>query len=220
MVQDPARRRDGSAVGTISRIVTVGLLALALFAGSGTAKTPRLPPELAAWPRGPVRWLLLPDEADAFADLTSADEARAFIQHFWERRDPSPGSPVNVAAQQFFDRVEMADKLYLEEDRPGSLTERGGVLILLGSPAILRVQRRHTPALDVSKPGRAGDVQQIPIEIWGYRPADLPDLVRLDPTLGEQKEITITFQLGREHSSILDGRGLLRLAARAAVQRP
>ncbi len=220
MVQERARPQGWCTVGTSSRIVAAGLLALALCAGSGAAKGPRLPPELADWPRGPVHWLLLPDEADAFADLTSADDARAFILHFWERRNPSPGSPVNVAAQQFFDRVEMADKLYLEEDRRGSLTERGGALILLGSPAILRVQRRHTPALDVSKPGRAGDVQQVPIEVWGYRPADLPDLVRLEPSLGELKEITITFQLGREHSSILDGRSLLRIAARAAVLRP
>jgi GWxTD domain-containing protein len=215
----------------------------ALLLAAVAARPPRLPEELAEWPRGAVRWLLLPDEADAFEHLQSAEEARAFIVAFWARRDPAaaaekpppraaappapapPADPValprvNAFAARFFERVAMADKLYLEEDVRGSLTDRGGALILLGPPPVMRVLRRKVPALASSRPGRAGEVLEVPIEVWAYRPADLPDLARLEPKLGEDHEITLTFRAGGAHVTLLDGRSILRLAARAAVERP
>lgn len=185
-----------------------------LLVASG-ARPPRLPEELAEWPHGAVRWLLLPEEAAAFARLDRAEDARAFIAAFWARRDPAPGGPVNAFAQQFFERSAMADKLYAEEDVRGSLSDRGGALILLGPPPVLRVLRRKVPALDAGRPGRAGGVLEVPVEIWAYQPADLPEVVRLEPRLASG-EITVTFRAGA-HASILDGRSVLRLAARAAV---
>jgi GWxTD domain-containing protein len=223
----------------------MGAVIAALLLVALAARPPRLPEELAEWPRGAVHWLLLPDETDTFEHLQNADEARAFIVAFWARRDPAPAlqaasgaSPAaapaaaapapadpalphaNAFAARFFERVAMADKLYLEEDVRGSLTDRGGALILLGPPPVMRVLRRKVPALDASRPGRTGEVLEVPVEIWAYRPADLPELARLEPKLGEAHEITLTFRAGGPHVTLLDGRNILRLAARAAVERP
>jgi len=210
----------------VTRAVAAALLVVAL-----AARPPRLPDELAEWPHGAVRWLLLPDESNAFEHVQSAEEARAFIAAFWARRDPAAPAPAeapaagevgpphnNVFAERFFERVAMADKLYIEDDVRGSLTDRGGALILLGPPPIMRVLRRKVPALDSSRPGRAGEVLEVPIEVWAYRPADLPELARLEPKLAEEQEIALTFRAGTAHVTLLDGRGTLRLAARAAVQ--
>jgi len=236
------------------------LLGLAAFLSITLAvRPPRLPEELAEWPHGAVRWLLLPDEASAFARLQSAEEARAFIAAFWARRDPagaesqappaggavtppppaggavslpppsggavslpppSGGPGVNAFAERFFERVAMADKLYLEEDVRGSLTDRGGALILLGPPPVLRMLRRKVPALAASRPGRAGEALEVPIEVWAYQPSDLPELARLEPKLAAAQEISLTFRAGVSHVTLLDGRSILRLAARAAVQNP
>ena len=137
---------------------------------------------------------------------------------------PAPPDAVlphaNAFAARFFERVAMADKLYVEEDVRGSLTDRGGALILLGPPPVMRVLRRKVPALDASRPGRTGEVLEVPVEIWAYRPADLPELARLEPKLGEAHEITLTFRAGGPHVTLLDGRSILRLAARAAVEHP
>ena len=220
------------ATRAVSRTVSIALLLVAL-----AARPPRLPEDLAEWPHGAVRWLLLPDEADSFDHLQNVDEARAFIVAFWARRDPAPAPPAaarvpmpvpldadvprtNAFAVRFFERVAMADKLYLEPDVRGSLTDRGGALILLGPPPVMRVLRRKVPALDASRPGRAGEVLEVPVEIWAYRPADLPELARLEPKLGEAHEITLTFRAGGDHVTLLDGRSILRLAARAAVEHP
>ena len=222
----------------VTRVVSVALLFVAV-----AARPARLPEELAEWPRGAVHWLLLPDETDTFEHLQNADEARAFIVAFWARRDPAhappaasaahaaaaPAAPApadavlphaNAFAARFFERVAMADKLYVEEDVRGSLTDRGGALILLGPPPVMRVLRRKVPALDASRPGRTGEVLEVPVEIWAYRPADLPELARLEPKLGEAHEITLTFRAGGPHVTLLDGRSILRLAARAAVEHP
>ncbi len=228
--KEPAARSRAAARHWLLGGVVAALLLVAV-----AARPPRLPQELAEWPRGAVRWLLLPDEADAYEHLQSAEEARAFIVAFWVRRDPAaaaappgpapPADPavsphVNAFAARFFERVAMADRLYLEEDVRGSLTDRGGALILLGPPPVMRVLRRKVPALDSNRPGRAGEVLEVPIEVWAYRPEDLPDLARLEPKLGEHQEITLTFRAGGAHVTLLDGRSILRLAARAAVERP
>jgi len=113
----------------------------------------------------------------------------------------------------------MAEKLYLEDDVRGSLTDRGGALILLGPPPVLRMLRKKVPSLDASRPGRAGEALEVPIEVWAYRPSDLPELARLEPKLAEEREITLTFRAGVPHVTLLDGRSVLKLAARAAVQK-
>lgn len=197
-----------------------GVVLIALVLVASAARRPRLPAELAEWSAGAVRWLLLPNEAHDYENLQSPEEARGFIRSFWERRNPDPGRPVNAYAQSFFDRVAMADKLYGEDDLRGSLTERGGALILLGPPSVLRVLRRKIPALDASRPGRRGEMQDLPVEVWAYHPDDVPALLRLEPKLAEADEISVTFAVAGKHATLLEGRGLFKLAAKAAVLRP
>ena len=97
-----------------------------------SAKKERVP--LADWYRGPVRYLLRRSEEKEFRSLRN-DAARAlFIRDFWRSRDPDPRTQENEARLAFWQRVADANHLFNESARPGWMTDRGRIHILLGAP--------------------------------------------------------------------------------------
>lgn len=89
----------------------------------------------AEWANGPVRWLMTENERRAWS-AASNDEAAAneFIDLFWARRDPTPGTATNEYKDEFERRVSEADKLFSNGGRRGSLTDPGRVYVVLGPP--------------------------------------------------------------------------------------
>ena len=94
-----------------------------------------LTPKYSAWPKGPVQWLMTRDEQRAWRAIKTDDQAQAFIDLFWARRDPTPGTELNEFRQQFEARVRYCDENYKSDRKAGSLTEMGRVFIVLGPPA-------------------------------------------------------------------------------------
>ncbi|MGE5232917.1 MAG: GWxTD domain-containing protein [Acidobacteriota bacterium] len=179
------------------------------------ARRPPLSGELATWARGPERWLLLPAERRRCSRPADPAAAQAFIAEFWRRRETRPGA--HDFQRAFEERVALADQAYAEDELRGSLTDRGGALILLGSPAVLR----STPhALLRTGLRRAAQPVLQTIEIWGYRPADLPRLVGRKPRLARRAEIDLEFLIEHGHATLVSGRDLLTLAAKAAAREP
>ena len=87
------------------------------------------------WADGPVKWIMTPDEKVAWASLTSGAERQEFVDKFWEKRNPKPGSSDNVFRTTFERRVAFADSRFVDvEKQRGSLTDRGMVFVLLGPP--------------------------------------------------------------------------------------
>lgn len=181
--------------------VRSSLVVLAMLVGAPWAATAAaaaepirtLPAELADWPVGPVRWLLQPDELRAFRALETREAAMAFIRSFWQRRDPTPEDAVNPFADAFSERVTMADQLFSEELIRGALTDRGGALVLLGSPGAVQILRRRVSVGKLGRATRAADgtlhTQEVEIERWRYpREAvvlalpgrDLPETIELE----------------------------------------
>lgn len=178
-----------------------------------------LPPTARSWAEGPVRWLMLPEDVRAFRRVRTNAAALAFIEEFWRRRDPAPDVPGNPFAQQFFERVQAADLLYDEEGVPGSATDRGRALILLGPPSLLKVTTKTAASWDPLEGHgrRPHGTRQLRLEIWGYQPADLSErlLELLGP--GRDGELELTFVVEQGGVRLLDGEALLVLAAEAAV---
>lgn len=206
--------------GSSLRWVCAGVALLLAF-GCRTAVNPRLSPELSRWPEGPVRWLLLDDEARRFAALRDDVEARRFIVEFWAKRDRDAGGEGNETRERFLMRVDVADRLYAEPSRRGSLTDRGAVYLLLGPPSELRQMRRTAPAVEprarrMSATGLAR--RSIVVEAWTYRPEDLPARIRaaLGPEMGADG-LTFRFQVFSERAALLEGRPALKKAARALI---
>ena len=87
------------------------------------------------WADGPAKWLMTPEEMAAWGTLTGGAELAEFVEKFWARRDPSPGTPDNPSRDAFDRRVAFADSYFrLDEQQRGSVTDPGMVFVLLGPP--------------------------------------------------------------------------------------
>lgn len=214
-------RRRVRTVSTIL-VIVVGAAVTALTGGcSGHHYDSDLPGSARTWIEGPVHWLVLPDEARRFRRLDTSAEALAFIEQFWARRDPDPQTPGNPFAQEFFERVQSADLLYSGARRRGSLTDRGGATVLLGSPSVLRYTQQTAPTWEPGSTRRrsGASVRRVRVEVWGYDAEDLPPrLVELLEKEGIDFPVELTFVEEADRSRLVDGEKILDLAARAAVR--
>jgi GWxTD domain-containing protein len=143
------------------------LLLLALLAagcgGGGTAAprsvaeltNPFLGPDHTDWLAGAVSRIATPEEIQQYLALKDDAQAEAFIQAFWNRRDPAPDKPGNPIREAFDQRSADADRLYSESGFRGRRTDRGVLYILFGPPE--KVDFEVSPV-----PGGP------PVEVWTY----------------------------------------------------
>lgn len=90
------------------------------------------------------------------ADL-SAEAKRRFLISFWQKRDPTPGTPKNERREAFYDAIAYANREYKEGGRKsvaGWRSDRGRVFARYGAPDDV-LRRRNE--------GRAP-----PYEVWRY----------------------------------------------------
>ena len=97
------------------------------------------------WGKGPVRWILTDEEEKQFKSLKTDDERAAFVKAFWEKRDPTPGTPANEFEMIYWKRVEEAEKRFQSKTNhdPGWLTDRGRTFLLLGPPTKIEADARN-----------------------------------------------------------------------------
>jgi GWxTD domain-containing protein len=120
-----------------------------------------LSPKYADWAKGPEQWLMTKDDWNAWRNVKTDEEAERFIELFWARRDPTPGTFVNEFRDRFNERVLYADAHFQSyRGKRGSLTSPGRVFILLGRPNATGSRPLIAPsaggngALGATEPGR------------------------------------------------------------------
>lgn len=198
----------------------VAWLCLAVVAGCRQGLSPQLAVSARVWFEGPAQWLMLPEEERAARGLADNREALDFIERFWRRRDPTPGDPENPVRTSFFERAIAADRLYGEGNRRGSLTDRGRVLILFGSPPALRYRQEAMPALAPDRERRMTEAvtRWITVESWAYEPVDLPSgFSDFLPEDERDREISFVFNTAGPHTYMMEGERYCEIARRAAV---
>jgi GWxTD domain-containing protein len=131
---------------------------------------PFLGPDYTGWLVGPIARLATPEEISAYQALTSDDQARAFVESFWAKRDATPDKPGNPLRDAFEERADAADKAYSESGRIGRRTDRGTIYILYGPPSKVDFDVPPLP-------------QEPPIEVWHYDAATPAGLDGRKPTL-------------------------------------
>jgi GWxTD domain-containing protein len=99
-----------------------------------TSAFAKVSPKFVDWAEGPVRHLMTKEEVKTWKTLRSDDEAQAFIDLFWARRDPTPTTPRNEFREDFEARVDFADRNFGNGNLSGSMSDQGKVFILLGPP--------------------------------------------------------------------------------------
>jgi GWxTD domain-containing protein len=79
-----------------------------------------------------VRYIISKDEARFFKNLPD-NRRDEFIEQFWAVRDPNPGSGENEFKEEYFRRIDEANRLFTV-GLEGWQTDRGKTYILLGPP--------------------------------------------------------------------------------------
>ncbi len=180
--------KSSSISCAVRPLALVGLLLLAACAESGirrsdpaTLTNPALSPEYSQWLVGPIAQMAKDQEIREYLSLSTDSEAKRFIDHFWQTRNPYPQNPGNALRQLFERRARRADRLFGEGGVPGSHTDRGTIFILYGPPTStgfeVGPQSEGGPSLDVWRysvkvgPGLDGRRPDRVYRFW--KPSDL-----------------------------------------------
>lgn len=93
-----------------------------------------LSPKMLEWGDSPAKLLMTKEEAKQWKTLQTDEEAQAFIDLFWARRDPTPGTIRNEFREDFEARVLFADANFTTGKERGAFSDRGRTFIYFGQP--------------------------------------------------------------------------------------
>lgn len=113
-----------------------------------------LPPLYQKWLDEDVHWIVTAEEAAAFRRLRMDKERDEFVEQFWKRRDPTPGTPKNEYKEEHYRRLAYANT-HFASTVPGWKTDRGRTYITLGPPDAIETPR-----------GSSGEKKT---EVWVYK---------------------------------------------------
>lgn len=86
-----------------------------------------------------VQWIITDLERAEYKQARKRGEQEAFIEAFWQRRDPTPATPANEFKKDWERRLTQVKKRF-REDRPAVETDRGRVYLLNGAPHQIKTQ--------------------------------------------------------------------------------
>ncbi len=101
------------------------------------------------WSKSPEAYFLTSEERQEWSRLRSRENRVDFIERYWLKRDPSPGTPANEFQDLVRARIKTADAKYAIGKKVGSRASQGYVFIVFGTPA--RVQQGHQAPLERPK---------------------------------------------------------------------
>ena len=150
----PKRPNSGwtPLVGSLVLVVTAAAALVAWQPAGRAGSSPYL-----KWLNEDVVYIIGDEERAAYENLKTNEEREKFIEQFWQRRDPAPGTPENEAKQEHYRRIAYANKRFPTSAREGWQTDRGHMYIVYGPPDEIE-----------SHPG-GGGVIRFPHEVWKYR---------------------------------------------------
>jgi GWxTD domain-containing protein len=119
------------------------------------------------WLNRDVRWIITAQERSDFLKLTTDQQRTAFVEDFWARRNPVPGSSVNLFKQEHYRRIAYSNQHFSTPTLEGDSTDRGHVYIVYGRPDQIEPRTPH---------------DRFPTEFWHYR--NLP---------GRDQELVVKF---------------------------
>jgi len=145
------RERAGSA---LAPVFSAGII---MLAGAAVLVAWQVESPYTKWMNEDVAYIITDQERATFKSLQTDQERRQFIQQFWQRRDPTPGTPRNEFMEEHYRRIAYTNQHFADTTVPGWKTDRGRIYIMFGPPDELDSH----PQGDATKP--------YPYETWLYR---------------------------------------------------
>jgi GWxTD domain-containing protein len=131
----------------------------------GAQTTPAAQGYLAKWPEAEVPYIISTPERNAFARLRTDEEREMFIETFWLRKDPTPGTVENEFRDEYYRRIVLANERFTSPGGPGWQSDRGRVLIHLGLPDEME---SHPATVELDR--ATGQVRNVfRTEMWRYK---------------------------------------------------
>ncbi len=119
------------------------------------------------WVNNDVAYIISDKEREIFKHLQTDEEREAFIEGFWQRRDPDPDTEENEFKETYYERIAYANEHYAS-GIPGWKTDRGRIYIMYGKPDELESHPAGGPYQRESYEG-GGETSTYPFEKWFYR---------------------------------------------------
>ncbi len=145
------------------------------------------------WMDEEVPYIITPEERAAWKKLTTDDEREQFIEAFWERRNPNPGSGENEFKEEYYRRIAYANEHY-SSGIPGWRTDRGRIYIMYGPPDEIDSHPSGGSYIRPSSEG-GGETSTFPFEDWRYRYIDgignNVELEFVDPSMSGEYHLTM-----------------------------
>ena len=119
------------------------------------------------WLSDEVPYIITDEERGAFKTFSTDEEREQFIEQFWERRNPNPGSPENEFREEYYRRIAYSNEHYAS-GIPGWKTDRGRIYIMYGPPDEIE---DHPSGGTYDRPPEEGGGQTstFPFQQWRYR---------------------------------------------------
>jgi len=110
-----------------------------------------------------TRLIMSKDEVEIYKHLADKEARESFVEDFWEKRDPTPGTEANESRMEYERRVEYVERFFKEKIGTGRGwdSDRGKVYLLLGEPD----ERSTQPGTIIDRFGLA---KQVLRETWIY----------------------------------------------------
>jgi len=96
------------------------------------------------WLNEDVRYIITDQECSDFNKLTTAKQLDDFVEAFWERRNPTPGSKENPYKEEHYRRIAYTNT-HFAASVPGYRTDRGRFYIMYGPPDSIDAKSGFTP---------------------------------------------------------------------------
>ena len=120
-----------------------------------------------SWLDEDVVYIISPEEQQAFKLLGTDEERDAFIDQFWQRRNPDPDSTENGFREEHYRRMEYANE-HFSAGVPGWRTDRGHMYIAWGPPDEIEAHVSGG-SYERSPTEGGGNTSTYPFERWRYR---------------------------------------------------
>lgn len=160
----------------ILTIAVVGVLVAWQASAPAQNQPPTTQPKVyTKWLEEDVVYIIEARERAAFQSLRTDEEREHFIEQFWLRRDPTPGTPENEFKGEHYRRIAYANNRWAWHAVPGWKTDRGRIYIMFGPPDEIESHPSGRPA------GGGAPATNYPVEGWLYHHIkDIGDNVLID----------------------------------------
>jgi GWxTD domain-containing protein len=115
-------------------------------------RDPQVSERYKKWLKEDVLFIITVQERREFLNLISDKQRDEFVAAFWERRNPTPGSPDNSFKEEHHRRIAYANEHFGFGLISGWMTDRGRLYIIYGPPDSVESHSSFSP----------------PIEVWHY----------------------------------------------------